>query len=162
MAVSLACRWDLDPHKAMMAALFHDLAKPLDQQALQQVMEQNADFPLSDEDVDHPPIWHGLASAWLARTEYQVEDADVLEAIAMHPTGKPNLNPIGLVLYIADYLEPSRHFANIEAHRREFLGLEMEQAALAIARNKLNRLEESGKKAHSRTLKMIQWLEEQN
>ena len=42
--------------------------------------------------------------------KWDVHDPDVLTAVAYHPTGHPELNPIGWAVYLADYLEPGRTY----------------------------------------------------
>lgn len=55
------------------------------------------------------PLLHGPACAERLRAA-GVDDASVLNAVAWHTIGHPSLERIGHMLYLADFLEPGRHF----------------------------------------------------
>ena len=55
---------------------------------------------------------HAKYGAWLARHKYQIEDSEILNAIACHTTGKPEMTVLDKILYIADYIEPRRYKAD--------------------------------------------------
>ena len=56
---------------------------------------------------------------YLAKTNYEVDDEEILSAIAYHTTGRPNMTILEEILYVADYIEPERHHAsNLPSVRR--------------------------------------------
>lgn len=54
-------------------------------------------------------LLHGPAAAVRVRAE-GLDDSEVLEAIAYHTLGHSRLGRVGHALYLADFLEPGRHF----------------------------------------------------
>lgn len=61
-------------------------------------------------DLDWPaPLLHGPACAARLREE-GVGDEELLDAVAWHTVGDPELGPLGRHLYLADFLEPGREF----------------------------------------------------
>ena len=61
-------------------------------------------------DLDWPePVLHGPACAARLREE-GVEDEELLEAVAWHTVGDPEMGWFGRHLYLADFLEPGRSF----------------------------------------------------
>lgn len=158
LAVHLAGQWGASAEKAMLAALLHDAAKTLPDSEQKALMMDSPVFTAGEEDLAHAQLWHGPAATSLAVQEYGIQDREVLEAVAYHTTGNPGVGTLGLVLYVADYLEPTRSFADVSELRREVLPLPPRRAALAVARRKLRHIANRGRKAHGRTIAMEQWL----
>jgi predicted HD superfamily hydrolase involved in NAD metabolism len=44
-------------------------------------------------------------------------DKEVLEAIRYHTTGRPGMSLLEKVIYLADYIEPGRHFPGVDEVR---------------------------------------------
>ncbi len=143
----------------MLAALLHDIVKGTPDEEQHRLMMGTDLFPPSDEDLEHPQVWHGMAAVTVAREELGIEDEELLEAVAFHTTGKPGLRPLGLVLYVADFLEPSRSYPGVHEARAELLGEPMYSAARGVADRKLRAIQAQGHRPHNLTLQMQQWLE---
>ena len=45
------------------------------------------------------------------------ENKAVVDAIESHTTGKPNMNTLEKIIYVADYMEPCRNFPGVEQLR---------------------------------------------
>ncbi len=160
LATGYASKWGVNTEKATLAALLHDLLKAESKSSLRKTLEAQTDFALDAEDFDHPQAWHGMAAAVVGRRDLGIADAEVLEAAAWHTTGTPGLGDVGLVLYIADFLEPTRSFEGVEALRRELLALPPRKAALRVSEAKFESLRMEGKKPHGRTIRLRDWLTE--
>lgn len=158
MAVFLAPRYGVSSEKAMIAALLHDLLKAEPKKDLLRIMDDSHAFAGTAEDRDHPALWHGLAAAEIGRREYGIDDPEILQAVAFHTTGVPNLSPVGMTLYVADTLEPTRRFPGVEQARRRILELPLREAAREVATIKFQHVETKDQKPHSQTLAMLQWL----
>ena len=66
----------------------------------------------------HEELWHAPVGAYLATTEFGVEDEDVLNAIRYHTTGREAMSDLEKVVYIADLIEPNRKFSGVEELRQ--------------------------------------------
>ncbi|MCZ0899690.1 bis(5'-nucleosyl)-tetraphosphatase (symmetrical) YqeK, partial [Microcoleus sp. HI-ES] len=70
----------------------------------------------------HPHLLHADASAIVARDEFGVVDREILEAIANHTLGRPNMSQLSCTVFVADTIEPSRgNTAQLEALREASL-----------------------------------------
>lgn len=81
------------------AGRLHDALKSVDPAELRNLLEPGQDWP--------DPVLHGPVCAARLRRD-GVRDESVLRAIAYHSTGHPDLDLLGELLYLADYLEPGR------------------------------------------------------
>ena len=159
LAVTLAHQWNVDAEGVLLAALLHDYAKSESKQWLQDMLRECQDYPATAEDLEHPELWHGLVAAEIAKKQFGITDHPLRQAVAYHTTGTADYNPIGLCLYVADTLEPSRRFPTVEQHRRDILDLPMYQAAHRTAQLKLGLVQMKNQAVHSHTIHMIQWLD---
>lgn len=159
LAVTLASKWGVDVEKTLLAALLHDYAKGENKQILKDQLSKCEDYPPSEEDHGHPELWHGLVAAEVAKREFGINDPEIRQAIAYHTTGIDNYSDVGLVLYVADTLEPTRRFPHVEEKRREIFSLPLREAVHAAARIKLELLQLKHREAHGNTIRMVQWLD---
>jgi len=109
-AQELARRHGVDPQKARLAGLLHDLARLYSPQQLILEAEARA-MPITPFEREKPALLHAALGAALARERFGVDDPDVLSAIAKHTRGAPEMSPLDCVVYLADSLEPARTFA---------------------------------------------------
>jgi len=63
---------------------------------------------ISDIERLSPGLLHTKLGAFYAKNVYGVEDVDVLSAITYHTTGRPDMGLLEEIIYVADYIEPSR------------------------------------------------------
>ncbi|MDK2972758.1 MAG: hypothetical protein PWP23_2513 [Candidatus Sumerlaeota bacterium] len=159
MVVLLARQWGVDVGRCLLAGLLHDLGKPYAKSAQREKLDGCTAVPPTRDDFECAPVWHGLISAQEGRAVYGVEDREVLEAVAYHSTGAPNLGDVGLVLYVSDFAEPSRNWAGVEQIRAHLRSLTLKEAAAEVARLKQERLDKKGQPAHPRTHAMYEWLQ---
>ena len=103
-AADYAERFGVDPKKARLAALLHDCAK---------CMDKEEQFALSGEKEYIPAILHAPAGAVIARTEYGIEDPEVLKAIRLHCTGDEGMSDLDMLIFLADMTEHGRDFPSV-------------------------------------------------
>ena len=135
MAVKLAKRWGADPEKAAMAAILHDSAKELPKQELLQIFADNA--IIAENAPARPlPVWHGIAAAILAETQWGITDPEILSAIRCHTTGKPGMSKLDKIIYLADMTSAERDWPGVEKLRK--LELKDLDAAMLAALKQTN------------------------
>ena len=106
-AACMAMAHKCDVNQAMLAGLLHDCAKCMTHEERVALCEANNVYVTTSEH-ENKAILHAKAGAILAKIEYDIEDEDVLHAIAVHTTGEPAMNTLDKIIYIADYIEPGR------------------------------------------------------
>jgi len=149
-AQSLAKKYGADTERVKIAALLHDIAKPLTVDEILCVCRDGGD-PVTDEELSSEKVLHARAGAILARDEFHITDREILDAIRYHTTGRPGMSLIEKIIFIADFIEPGRSKApNLDRIRKE-AGIDLNRAVCMIARDTLQYLRESGVHIDKRT-----------
>ena len=115
-AIRLAARYGADIEKARRAALLHDCTKKLDM-AEQLALCRQYGIALDDLERKALKLLHARTGAAIAREVFGVDD-EIYSAIRWHTTGHANMTLLEKIIYLADYIEPSRDFPGVEALRR--------------------------------------------
>jgi len=109
-----------DGNRLYLAALLHDITKSLSSEehiALADVLA----VPLTKDDIASPPVLHAITGAALAKHDFpDLVDDGILAAIRWHTTGKADMTLFEKLLYLADYIEPTRTAPICLARRRAF------------------------------------------
>ena len=109
-AASLAMKYGENPYKAQIAGILHDCAKCYTDEELLMLCKMN-DIEVSSFEESHGFLLHAKYGAFMARTKYGIEDEDMINSIRWHTTGHPDMTLLEKIVYIADYIEPSRNKA---------------------------------------------------
>ena len=154
-AAALAERYGADIHKARIAALLHDSTKRLSMEE-QLALCEYYHIALDELERKALKLLHAKTGAALARGVYGVDD-DIYHAILWHTTGKPDMTLLEKVIYLADFIEPSRDFDGVDALRAAVWedldkGLEM---GLAMT---VEEMTEMGNPVHRNTLEALDYL----
>lgn len=115
-AVRLVRRYGGDETQARIAALLHDCTKKLDM-AQQLALCERYGIMLDELEQRALKLLHSKTGAAIARDVFGVEDA-VYDAILYHTTGKPDMTRLEKIIYLADYIEPTRDFPGVDALRK--------------------------------------------
>jgi predicted HD superfamily hydrolase involved in NAD metabolism len=158
-AVILARTHQCDVWRAAVAALLHDCAKRADgDSAVKDYCERFGTHPYLESDL--PQLLHAVAGAGLAMTEFGVEDEEILDAIAWHPTGHARPSATLLVLLAADYCEPSRDFPGVK-EIRQLVRQNLVGGVREILKRKARYVEETGRSLHPATREALLSLQPQ-
>lgn len=130
-SLELAGRYGVDPEKARIAALLHDVAKEYSRERL---LKAALDFGivLSELELRATALIHAPVGAEMARREFGVDDPDILAAIRYHTTGRAGMSPLEKVVFLADYIEPGRSFPGVDEVRNAALASLDEAVLLAL------------------------------
>ncbi len=109
MSENLARAHGVDPGRARLAGMLHDLARLYSAPRLLRESRKYG-LPIDDFARAHPVVLHAPLSARLAREMFGVEQEDVLCAISKHTLADAQMSPLDCILYLADGLEPGRAF----------------------------------------------------
>ncbi|KGR74502.1 bis(5'-nucleosyl)-tetraphosphatase (symmetrical) YqeK [Ureibacillus sinduriensis] len=114
-ALHLSGKYGEDPTAAETAAILHDIAKYADEDWMRTIVkEKGLDSRLVDWGSE---ILHGPIGAWIAETEFNIKNEDILNAIRFHTTGRAGMSKLEKIIYIADMIEPNRKFVGVEELR---------------------------------------------
>lgn len=114
-AIELANRYGADEKKAELSAIFHDYAKFRPKSEMKEIIiEQQMPRELL---YFNSELWHAPVGAFLVQSEVGIRDAEILDAIKYHTSGRINMTLLEKVIYLADYIEPGRHFPGVDEVR---------------------------------------------
>ena len=97
-----------NPEHYYIAAILHDVGKTskCDKEDAVEFMKEH--YP---EYIDLPKFaYHQFIGEYLAKTEFGIEDKEILDAIKFHCTGNANMSKLAMVVYASDKIEPTRQF----------------------------------------------------
>ena len=114
-AIRLAERYGADVEKARVAALLHDCTKRLDMEEQLALCRQYG-IRLDALEQQALKLLHAKPGAAIARDVFGVDD-EISRAIWWHTTGHAGMTLLEKIMYLADYIEPSRDFPGVDKLR---------------------------------------------
>ena len=148
-AMSMAMKYNPQPDnnefmiKAEIAGLLHDCAKCMDNDKKIRICNKNQ-ISYSKIEAENPYLLHGKVGAYIARKEFDILDEDILNAITWHTTGRPDMSLLEKIIFVADYIEPSRRPIPELNLIRQLTFTDIDQAVIKILENTLKYLNEKG------------------
>ena len=134
-AASMAMKYDVDVKRAVIAGLLHDCAKCLSDEKLLKIAEKEG-LEITESERKSPYLLHAKVGALYAEKEYDVDDQEILSSIKYHTTGRPGMTDLEKIVFVADYIEPSRDKApNLE---------DLDKTVRLILKDTLEYLKEKG------------------
>ena len=115
-AIRLAERYGADVEKARRAALLHDCTKKLDMEE-QLALCRRYGIQLDGLEQKALKLLHSKTGAAIARDVFGVDD-EIYSAIWYHTTGHAGMTKLEKIIYLADYIEPSRDFPGVDKLRK--------------------------------------------
>lgn len=95
-----------DSKKALIAGLIHDLGKNLPREEEKRIMVEHYEEYLYLPRI----IYHQFTGEYMAKKVFGVTDKVILEAIKYHTTANKDMSEVGMIVYCADKIEPTRGF----------------------------------------------------
>ncbi len=155
-AERLAGLHGLDPAKASLAGLLHDLMRETDGKKLLRIAAERG-VPVDDAEREKPMLLHGPVAAEVAKSELGVKDEAVLEAVRVHTTGATGMGPLALAVFVADKIEPGREGEWVE-ELRGFADKDLREAARESLVSSISYTEERGRAVHPKSREALEWL----
>ena len=104
-AKELAKKYALDSDKAYIAGLLHDCAKCFSTEKLLSIID--AHIQIEEQEKLSYKTLHAPVSAYIAKSEFGVEDNEILSSIRWHTIGKINMTNFEKIIFLADKIEPN-------------------------------------------------------
>ncbi len=158
-AVRLARRWGADEDEARAAAILHDCTKYLN---LEEQLSLCKKYGIMLDELEQKAVklLHSKTGSAIARWEYGMPDA-VCDAICWHTTGKADMTKLEKILYIADYMEPTRDFDGVE-RLRELVQVDLDAAVLLGLEMSVEDLTHRGNPVHKNTREALDFLRKEH
>ena len=105
LTLQLAKQHGVDLHSARIAGLFHDCTKKIHGEPAVKLMKQCAKEHLQKPEA----VWHQYTGAYWMEHVLQIDNTQAVEAVRHHVYGDLE-EPLAMMVYIADKLDPSRGY----------------------------------------------------
>lgn len=117
-AKELAIQYHLDPEKAYLTGVLHDITRHSDTLWQLQYMTENGYTPTSVE-RGNPNLLHQISGALFVKNELKIDDEEIINAIRCHTTGKADMSLFETVIYIADVISDDRNYPDLQLMRAQ-------------------------------------------
>ena len=142
-SVCLAMRYGCDLDQALTAGLLHDCAKCIPNEKKIEMCKKYH-LQISAAELANPGLLHAKLGAYVAWKKFQIEDEEILRAIASHTTGRPAMSLLDKIIYIADFIEPGRTEAPNLPAVRKLAFCDIDACLYRILEDSLSYLENKG------------------
>lgn len=116
-AVFLAERFGVNPEKARIAGLLHDCAREYsDNMFISEADKRGIVYGSVERQM--PLLLHAYIGAFRIKELYNIDDAEISQAIYRHTVGGEKMTPLDKIIYFADMIEPHRDYPEVEMLRR--------------------------------------------
>jgi len=153
-SVKLAMHYGEDAELAAEAAILHDITKKLKYDE-QLILCREYGIICDKAQLENEKLLHALTGAALAADRFGVCEA-VREAIRWHTTGKPDMSILEKIIYLADYIEPTRDFEGVEK-LRELAYENLDEAMILGLEMGLEELSRCGIEPHKDSAEALNW-----
>ncbi len=153
-AVALSGRWGADEDDARCAAILHDLTKKLSLEE-QLILCEKYGIMVDIVESREVKLLHSITGAAMAEHEFGMP-REVCQAIRWHTTGKAGMSLLEKIIYISDYIEPTRAFDGV-GKLRTLAYSDLDSAMLEGLEMTVAEISERGKTPHQNTLSAIEY-----
>ena len=144
-AAKLALRWGADEETARRAALLHDCTKKLTREQHLALCRQYG-IEIDEEEEREEQLLHGASGSGVARNVFGLGE-DAVQAIRWHTIGRGEMTLLDKIIYLADYIEPTRDHCDL-TELRELSMRDLDKAVLTALEMSAAHLKTQGKAPH--------------
>ena len=105
-AIEIAKSNEINPNKAFIASMLHDIAKDTNTSVLNEIMQKKCIKYIDEDKV----VYHQFVGEIFARKLFKIYNKDILNSIKFHTTGRTNMTLCSKIVYSADKIEPTRGY----------------------------------------------------
>lgn len=150
-AGKLAKFFNANIEKSKLAGLVHDCAREIHPREQLKIAE-NFGILLDEIERLETVLIHGPLGAFIAKKDFKIKDEEILRAIKIHTTGDKNMTLLDKIIFIADYIEPSRNFPGVDIIRKQVCE-DLDKAILTAIDSTISYVMDKGSLLHPKTVK---------
>lgn len=149
-AIKLSKRYHVSEKETVWASLLHDYAKNLNDHDMELYILH---YGLEVDPVIRSRInlAHGIVGAELACEEFHIKNENILNAIRNHTFGRAGMTDLEKVIYMADFIEPARHFKGVQK-LRDMAFKDLDKAMLMALEHTISHIIGSRRLLHPNTV----------
>jgi len=155
-AEMLGMQYHVDVNKAIVAALLHDATKNLPFETSRTMARKL----ISEECLSDVPkgCVHAYSAGVLAMDVFGIKDKEIIDAIIFHCSGAKAMSRLGQIIYVSDYIEENRTFADDELRKTAEENLDL--ATYQIMKRTVAYLKSQGEYVSPMTLEALVYYRE--
>ena len=74
---------------------------------------------LTDVEINTPNVYHQMSGAAYVKNSLKIDDADIINGIRYHTTGRADMSLFEMIIYLADFTSDDRDYPDVEIMRAE-------------------------------------------
>ncbi len=113
----LAMIYGEDPDKAYFAGLLHDICRELPPEKQKELVLESG-FSVCREELETHSLWHGIAGAYFIKSNFGIEDIDIVNAVRFHTVGRVGMSRLEEIVYLGDLISADRTYKDVDKMRK--------------------------------------------
>lgn len=145
MALMLNRRFNfgVDENKIKVAGILHDYTKKKTFEESIKIVEKYLEDEALEIAKKSESVIHSITAYFVVQEDFGIKDLEILDAILYHTTGSSQMTKLSELIYVADAVEETRTYNNVEELRKIVLN-DFYQGMLAILETTLKHLKDKG------------------
>ena len=160
----LARLFNIDEKKLVISAYLHDITKEMDIQEQVDLCKQYG-FSVDQDTLNSPKTLHSFSAPFLIKRDFpEFDEEEIILPIKFHTTGRADMSLEEKLLYLADYIEPTRKFEECIKLRNQFYSSEenlqkrLDRVILDSLKYTIDELSSTNQFVHPETLKAYDFI----
>jgi nicotinate-nucleotide adenylyltransferase len=160
----LAALFGIDGQKLIISAYLHDITKEMSIDEQIELCRQYG-FEIDEDTLKSPKTLHSFSAPYLIKRDFpEYDEESVTLPIKYHTTGRKNMSLSEKLLYLADYIEPTRKFDECKKLRNSFYSSDeepskrLDRVILESLRYTIDELKATNQFIHPETIKAYDFL----
>ncbi|MBR5313913.1 MAG: bis(5'-nucleosyl)-tetraphosphatase (symmetrical) YqeK [Clostridia bacterium] len=160
----LARLFNIDEKKLVISAYLHDITKEMDIQEQVDLCKQYG-FSVDQDTLNSPKTLHSFSAPFLIKRDFpEFDEEEIILPIKFHTTGRADMSLEEKLLYLADYIEPTRKFEECIKLRNQFYSSEedlqkrLDRVILDSLKYTIDELSSKNQFVHPETLKAYDFI----
>lgn len=117
-ARKLAKIYGADAEKAAIAGILHDITKEMPVEEQLKIITDSG-IILDNVQKNAPKLWHGISGSIFIKENLDINDADILNAIRYHTTGRAGMSLLEKIIFVADFTSQERTYKGVSTMRKK-------------------------------------------
>lgn len=129
MSEYIAEKMGVSTNKAYLSGLSHDICREKPLEFLKKEIIDYSSF--SNEFYKVIALYHGPVGAKLLKDKFGIKDSSICDAVKFHSIGSKNIDTLGKIVYVADYISLDRKNIS-QSFRSEVLASSLNNMVLKV------------------------------
>lgn len=117
MAERLAVRYNVDPNKAKISGLLHDICKEMPEEESKKILIENGISKSKIDDFEYK-VMHGFVGFFWLQENYGICDNDILNGVKYHTVGRKGMSLFEKIIFVADYISEERKWTDVKEFQK--------------------------------------------